>query len=222
MKVKINPSILAADFVNLERDLQRISESDLVHIDVMDNHFVPNLTFGLQMVTRIQAVSPVPLDVHLMIEDPDRWALGYAELGAHSVTFHSEATEDPVALARNIRKTGVRAGVAVKPGTGVQELLPHLGEFDQVLVMTVEPGFGGQSFMEFVMPKVRAVNERRMLDRRDDLWLQVDGGIDATTIAIAAQAGADTFVAGTSVFREGEPNENIQKLREIAQIHQHS
>ena len=152
--VRINPSILAADFANLERDVASISNADLIHVDVMDNHFVPNLTFGLQMVGRLQEVSARPLDVHLMIDDPDRWAPGYAETGAFSVTFHAEAAQDAVALARKLRQIGARAGIALKPGTRVEPYLDLLPEFDQVLVMTVEPGFGGQSFMESVMPKL--------------------------------------------------------------------
>ncbi|MBN9195395.1 MAG: ribulose-phosphate 3-epimerase, partial [Microbacterium sp.] len=152
---RINPSILAADFVNMQAELARIATADFVHVDVMDNHFVPNLTFGPQMVERIQATSPVPLDVHLMIEDPERWAPGYAELGAASVTFHLEASADPISLARRLRGIGARAGVAVKPSTPVEGLFEVLDEFDQVLVMTVEPGFGGQSFMPQTMPKLR-------------------------------------------------------------------
>ena len=153
--VRINPSILAADFVNMQAELARIAEADFVHVDVMDNHFVPNLTFGPQMVERIQATSPVPLDVHLMITNPDRWAPGYAELGAASVTFHLEAAKEPVALARRLRSIGSRAGVAVKPATPVEGLFDLLDDFDQILVMTVEPGFGGQSFMPETMPKLR-------------------------------------------------------------------
>src|SRR6185312_6049590 len=156
-RVRINPSILAADFVNMQSELERITTADLVHVDVMDNHFVPNLTFGPQMVGRIQDVSPIPLDVHLMIDDPDRWAPGYAELGAYSVTFHAEAAADPVALARRLRAIGARAGIALKPGTPADEYLDLLPEFDQVLVMTVEPGFGGQSFMVETMPKLRSL-----------------------------------------------------------------
>src|ERR1700712_636508 len=154
MPARINPSILAADFVNLERDLAAISTADLVHVDVMDNHFVPNLTFGPQMVGRIQDVSKIPLDVHLMIDDPDHWALGYAELGAYSVTFHAEAAADPVRLARRLPAIGARAGMPLKPGTPADRYLELLPEFDQVLVMTVEPGFGGQSFMAETLPKL--------------------------------------------------------------------
>lgn len=216
MPVRINPSILAADFVNLERDLHRIATADLVHVDVMDNHFVPNLTFGPQMVARIQDVSPIPLDVHLMIDDPDRWAPEYAELGAFSVTFHAEAARDAVNLARRLRELGARAGVAVKPNTPIEPYLGLLGEFDQVLVMTVEPGFGGQSFLAGVMPKLVAVSDV-IAKQGLDVWLQVDGGVDEQTIRIAAQAGADTFVAGSSVYRTGEPAENIAALRSAAQ-----
>jgi ribulose-phosphate 3-epimerase len=218
-RIRINPSILAADFVNLQSELERIATADLVHVDVMDNHFVPNLTFGPQMVGRIQDVSPVPLDVHLMIDDPDRWALGYAELGAYSVTFHAVAAHDPVSLARRLRAIGSRAGIAVKPATGIEPYLDLLEEFDQVLVMTVEPGFGGQSFMPETMPKLRALREA-VEARGLDVWLQVDGGVTEETIVTAATAGADTFVAGSSVFR-GEPAERIASLRESAAAHVH-
>jgi ribulose-phosphate 3-epimerase len=219
MAVRINPSILAADFVNLERDVASIATADLVHVDVMDNHFVPSLTFGPQMVGRLQDVSAIPLDVHLMIDDPDRWAPGYAELGAYSVTFHAEAAADAVALARRLREIGARAGIALKPNTPVEPWLDLLAEFDQVLVMTVEPGFGGQGFIESTMPKLgllrEAVNRTGL-----DVWLQVDGGVDERTIVIAAEAGADTFVAGSAVFR-GDPSERIALLRETAAAHAH-
>ena len=220
MPVRINPSILSADFVNLERDIARIATADLVHVDVMDNHFVPNLTFGPQMVSRIQDVSTIPLDVHLMIDDPERWAPGYAELGAYSVTFHAEAVQDAVALARKLREIGSRAGIAVKPGTPVEPFLELLAEFDQVLVMTVEPGFGGQSFIESVMPKLSALSDA-VARSGLDVWLQVDGGVDERTIGIAAEAGADTFVAGSSVYNAGEPAENIANLRAAAVRHIH-
>jgi len=218
--VRINPSILAADFVNLERDLHRIANADLVHVDVMDNHFVPNLTFGPQMVERIQAVSEIPLDVHLMIDDPLRWAPGYAALGAASVTFHAEAAEDPLEVARAIRAKGARVGLALKPGTGVEPYLGMLGEFDQILVMTVEPGFGGQSFMPAMMAKLERV--RAEVDRLGrDVWLQVDGGVDRTTILLAAEHGADTFVAGSAVFRAPDVAVEIDILRELATQHRH-
>ncbi|MCD5347048.1 ribulose-phosphate 3-epimerase [Agromyces sp. S2-1-8] len=219
MTTRINPSILAADFANIEHELTRIATADLVHVDVMDNHFVPNLTFGPQMVERIQATSPIPLDVHLMIDDPDRWAPGYAELGAASVTFHVEAASDPVAVARRLREIGARAGIALKPGTEAEPFLEVLHEFDQVLVMTVEPGFGGQSFMPETMPKLRRVADA-VRARGLDVWLQVDGGVTVDTIGIAAEAGADTFVAGSAVFR-GIPEDQIAALRAAAATHAH-
>jgi ribulose-phosphate 3-epimerase len=221
MSVRINPSILTADFANLEHELGRIASADLVHVDVMDNHFVPNLTFGPRMVESLQRVTPKPLDVHLMIDDPDRWAPGYAELGAFSVTFHAEAAADAVALARRLRDIGSRAGIALKPGTPVEPWLDLLPEFDQVLVMTVEPGFGGQSFIESTMPKLRALRPAVAASGLD-VWLQVDGGINEQTIAIAADAGADTFVAGSSVFNAPDPAEQIAVLREAARAHSHS
>jgi len=219
--VRINPSILAADFVNFANELTRIPTADLVHVDVMDNHFVPNLTFGLPMVERLQQVSELPLDVHLMLEDADRWAPGYAETGAYSVTFHAEAAADPVAVARRLREIGARAGIALKPGTAVDPYLDLLPEFDQVLVMTVEPGFGGQSFMEAVMPKLQRLRSAREAAGLD-VWLQVDGGISEKTIGIAAEAGADTFVAGSSVFGTDDPVAAIATLREAAQAHTHA
>ena len=220
MSVRINPSILTADFANLERELGRIASADLVHVDVMDNHFVPNLTFGPRMVESLQRISPLPLDVHLMIDDPDRWAPGYAEAGAFSVTFHAEAAKDPVALARRLRAIGARAGIAVKPDTPIEPYLDLLPEFDQVLVMTVEPGFGGQSFIESVMPKLgllKVAVARSGLD----IWLQVDGGINERSIVIAAEAGANTFVAGSSVFNASDPAAQIALLRDSAESHVH-
>ena len=215
MSVRINPSILSADFVNMERDLGVIATADYAHVDVMDNHFVPNLTFGPQMVRRIQDVSPIPLDIHLMIENPERWAPEYAEIGAFSVTFHAESTSEPVALARRLRDIGARAGLAVKPGTAIEPYLELLTEFDQILVMTVEPGFGGQSFIADVMPKLdalKAANKR--LGR--DVWLQVDGGITLETIVTAAEHGADTFVAGSSVYNAPDRDDAIHALRQAA------
>ncbi len=216
---RIHPSILSADFVNLERELERIRTADFVHVDVMDNHFVPNLTMGPPIVERIQAVSPIPLDVHLMISDADRWAPGYAELGAASVTFHAEAAQDPVALARRLREIGAMAGIALKPGTDPEPYLELLPEFDMVLVMTVEPGFGGQSFMPDMMPKLARLAEARA-KHGIELRLQVDGGISANTIGVAAEAGADTFVAGSAVYG-GVPEDRIAELREVAAAHAH-
>jgi len=217
---RINPSILAADFVNMQSELARIASADFVHVDVMDNHFVPNLTFGPQMVERIQATSPVPLDVHLMIDDPERWAPGYAELGAASVTFHLEASAEPVTLARRLRAIGARAGVAVKPATPVEGLFDVLDEFDQILVMTVEPGFGGQGFMPETMPKLRLLADEAAR-RGSQVWLQVDGGISESTIGQAAEAGADTFVAGSAVYGAADPDAAIAALRSTAARHTH-
>jgi len=220
MTVRINPSILSADFANLQAELESVASADLIHVDIMDNHFVPNLTFGLPVVQRLQEVTPKPLDIHLMIDDPDRWAPGYAEAGAYSVTFHAEAARDAVALARRLREIGARAGIALKPGTDVEPYLELLHEFDQVLVMTVEPGFGGQSFMESTMPKL--VRLREQTTRLNlDVWLQVDGGITEKTIVTAAEAGADTFVAGSSVFATGDPSAAISTLRAAAEAHTH-
>ena len=215
--VRIHPSILSADFVNLERDLEKIATADGVHVDIMDAHFVPNLTFGLPMVQRIAEVTRLPLDVHLMIDDPDTWALQYAIDGVESVTFHAEATRDAVALARELRARGTRAGIAIKPGTAVDAVLEHLREFDMVLVMTVEPGFGGQAFMPEMMPKLRVLR-----DRADDLGielaLQVDGGITDDTLPIAAAAGADVFVAGSAVYGHADPAARIAVLRDSGML----
>ena len=216
MSARINPSILSADFVNFERDFGTIANSDLIHVDVMDNNFVPNLTFGLPMVARMQQIAPKPLDVHLMIANVDKWAPGYAETGAYSVTFHAEASENPVALARTIRAIGARAGVAIKPGTDVEPFLELLSEFDQLLVMTVEPGFGGQSLIEETLTKVSKA--RRKIDAEKlDVWLQVDGGIDESNIERVASLGADTFVAGSAVFKAQDRAKQIENLRALAE-----
>lgn len=215
MDVVISPSILASDFANLEAELGRISTADFAHVDVMDNHFVPNLTLGLPIVERLVQVSPVPIDTHLMIEDPDRWAPGFAEAGAASVTFHAEAARAPVRLARELRRLGARAGVALRPGTPVEPFLDLLAEVDMVLVMTVEPGFGGQSFIEGTLPKIRRA--RAAIDAQGlDVWLQVDGGISAETIERAADAGANVFVAGSAVYGADDAASSIAALRELA------
>ena len=214
--MRINPSVLSADFVNMEAALQSISTADAVHVDVMDYHFVPNLTFGPQMVTRIQDVSAVPLDVHLMIENPDRWAVDFAKTGAECVTFHVEATDNPEGVLDQLEELGTKTGISVKPGTPIEPYLPLINRVDQVLVMTVEPGFGGQSFMADVLPKVDAVaREAERLGR--EIWIQVDGGVAPDTIGLAAKAGANTFVAGSSVFQPGvDPAAAIAELREKA------
>jgi ribulose-phosphate 3-epimerase len=218
--VRINPSILASDFANLESELGRIANADLAHVDVMDNHFVPNLTIGLPVVERLQQVSPIPLDLHLMIDDPSRWAPLYAETGAYSVTFHAEAADDPVAVARSLRERGARAGVAIKPGTAIEPYLELLPEFDMVLIMTVEPGFGGQSFMGETMPKLSRLADAVKASGLD-VWMQVDGGINDDTIAIAAEAGANTFVAGSSVFGAEGAAAQVDHLRALAARHTH-
>jgi len=220
--VRIHPSILTADFANLQSEVERVATADALHVDVMDNHFVPNLTFGPRMVGRLNEVSAIPLDVHLMISDVDRWGPGYAELGVFSVTFHAEASDHPVALARRLRGIGARAGLALKPGTDVTPYLELLPEFDQLLVMTVEPGFGGQTFLHDMLPKIRAVHAAR---GDLDLWLQVDGGIALDTIALASEAGADTFVAGSAVYQApdgADPAEAIAALRALAAEHPHT
>lgn len=215
MLALISPSILSADFTNLERDLGRIARADYAHVDVMDNHFVPNLTLGLPVVRRIAEVSPVPIDVHLMIEDADRWAVDYARAGAASVTFHAEAAQAAVRLARELRSAGARAGIAVRPATPVEPLLDLLPEFDMVLVMTVEPGFGGQSFIEGTLPKVRRL--RAAIDEQDlPTWVQVDGGVSRDTIATVAAAGADVFVAGSAVYGAPDVAGEIDALRALA------
>jgi ribulose-phosphate 3-epimerase len=217
MSVRIQPSILSADFVNFERDFASISEADGIHVDVMDGHFVPNLTFGTGMVKRMQEIAQVPLDVHLMIENPELWAKKYAELGVFSVTFHLEASSDPIETANAIKSNGSRAGLAIKPGTPVSDIEHLLDSFDQILVMSVEPGFGGQSFMPVALEKISQIRSR-LDESESQTWLQVDGGIDLETILLAAKAGADTFVAGSSVFGATDRNDMIAQLRIAASI----
>jgi ribulose-phosphate 3-epimerase len=217
MAARINPSILSADFVNFESEFSTIQNADLIHVDVMDNNFVPNLTFGLPMVSRMQQITPKPLDVHLMINEVDTWAVGYAEAGCFSVTFHAESSQNPVALAKRIRAAGARAGVAIKPNTSLDGILDELAEFDQLLVMTVEPGFGGQSLIESTLEKVSAAR-RRIESEQLDVWLQVDGGIDESNIQRVAEFGADTFVAGSAVFKADDRAKQIENLRNLANL----
>jgi ribulose-phosphate 3-epimerase len=216
MGIQISPSLLSADFANLAAASAAVPSADWIHVDVMDNHFVPNLTIGLPVVESLAKASPLPLDVHLMIDDPDRWAPGYVEAGAHSVTFHVEAADAPVRLARELRSHGARAGLALKPATPIEPYEDMLPEIDMVLVMTVEPGFGGQQFLDMCLPKVRRA--RQQIDKRGgDLWLQVDGGISADTIERCAEAGADVFVAGSAVFTADEPDAVVAQLRAAAE-----
>jgi len=216
--VQISPSILASDFANLESELTRIDNADWAHVDVMDAHFVPNLTLGLPIVEALARISPIPLDCHLMIDDPDRWAPMYAEAGASSVTFHIEAARDPASLARNLRALGARAGMALKPGTAFAPYADLLPELDMILIMTVEPGFGGQSFMADQMSKVREAREA--VDKcGGEIWVQVDGGVSASTIEACAEAGADVFVAGSAVFGAEVAATAVDQLRELAARH---
>jgi ribulose-phosphate 3-epimerase len=213
--VQISPSILSADFANLERELARIATADWAHVDVMDGHFVPNLTLGLPVVEALVKVSPLPIDTHLMIDDPDRWAPAYAEAGAASVTFHAEAAGAPVRLARALRSAGARAGLALKPATPVEPFVDLLPEVDMLLVMTVDPGFGGQGFLDVCLPKVRRARQA-IRDAGLDVWLQVDGGVSVETIERAAEAGADVFVAGSAVYGAEDAADAIERLRELA------
>jgi ribulose-phosphate 3-epimerase len=214
--LQISPSILSCDFARMAEELARIGNADWAHVDVMDNHFVPNLTLGQPVVEAIVKVSPVPVDAHLMIADPDRWAPGYAEAGARSVTFHAEAAHAPIRLARELRRLGVRAGLAIKPATPVEPYLDLLPELDMILVMTVEPGFGGQRFLDVCLPKVSraraAVNASGL-----DVWVQVDGGVSETTIERCASAGADVFVAGSAVYGADDAAGMVDRLRGLAE-----
>lgn len=216
--MKIHPSILSADFANLEAELATISQADAAHVDVMDNHFVPNLTLGLPIVSRLFEVSKLPLDIHLMIDNPDRWAPAYAEVGCDSITFHLEAANDPIALARRIREIGSRVAIAIKPNTPFANVEQLLSEIDMLLVMTVEPGFGGQKLIPETISKVTQAKESA---RKHGLSIaiQVDGGVTESNIGALAQAGADVFVAGSAVFNADNRNLEIAKLRDLAHAH---
>ncbi len=216
--MKIHPSILSADFANLEAEMATISSADAAHIDVMDNHFVPNLTLGLPIVSKLFEVSKLPLDIHLMIENPERWAPAYAELGCDSVTFHLEAARDPIGLARRIREIGSKAAIAIKPNTPFSEVEQLLTEIDMLLVMTVEPGFGGQKLIPETVSKVAAARAAAKA-RGLSIAIQVDGGVTESNVSLLADAGADVFVAGSAVFSAQNRNLEIAKLRELANSH---
>lgn len=222
--MRITPSLLNADFANLAAEAAKVPTADFLHMDVMDNHFVPNLTLGLPVVEALLKVSPIPIDCHLMIEDPLRWAPPYAEAGAGSVTFHVEAAtaagQDPVTVARAIRAAGSRVGMALKPKTPWAPYQDLLGELDMVLVMTVEPGFGGQNFMADQMPKVRQVREA-VRRHGGEVWIQVDGGVGADTIEQCAEAGADVFVAGSAVYGAESAAAAVDELRALVATHTH-
>jgi ribulose-phosphate 3-epimerase len=214
--LQISPSLLSADFANLAAACAAVAPvADWLHVDVMDNHFVPNLTIGLPVVEALKRSAALPLDCHLMIEDPDRWAPAYAEAGASSVTFHVEAATAPILLARNLRGLGARAGMALRPATPVEPYEDLLPELDMLLIMTVEPGFGGQAFLDVVLPKVRRA--RQLISKfGGEIWLQVDGGVSLSTIERCAAAGADVFVAGNAVFAAEDPAAAVTTLRGLA------
>ena len=215
MTMRITPSILNADLANLTGEIARIPSADGVHIDVMDNHFVPNLTLGLPVVECIRAGTTAFLDIHLMIAEVDRWAPAFADAGCESVTFHVEASNAPIKLARELRALGARASMALRPATPIEPYADMLGELDMVLLMTVEPGFGGQKFLDMVLPKIRRTRE--LVKRTgQEIWIEVDGGISMETIERAADAGADVFVAGTAVYRADNPDEMVNALRDKA------
>jgi len=215
--VQISPSILSSDFAELAAECRRVGDAaDWLHVDVMDNHFVPNLTLGLPVVESLLRHVDTPVDCHLMIEDPDRWAPAYAEAGAGSVTFHVEAAHAPIRLARELRAKGARAGMGLKPATPVEPYEEMLPELDMLLLMTVEPGFGGQKFLDLVVPKIRRAREA-IAGRDVDVWLQVDGGVSDKTIEVCAEAGADVFVAGSAVFDAEDPDRAVRELRRLAE-----
>lgn len=220
MSILISPSILNSDIGNLAGELDKISNADWAHVDVMDNHFVPNLSWGAPVIEAAKKYSPVPIDAHLMIADPDRWVPSFVDAGADSVTFHAEAVAAPIRLAREVRAMGARAGLALNPTTQIDDYIDILDEFDMILCMTVEPGFGGQPFLSSVMPKVARL--RDLMNKTGlETWIQVDGGVSADTIAQAAEAGANNFVAGSAVYGAADAAAAVDELRDLAHKHSH-
>ena len=218
MGVTISPSILNCDIANLANEIEKIKNADYAHVDVMDNHFVPNLSWGLPVVEAVIRQNVLPVDAHLMIEDADRWAPTYAEAGCASVTFHAEAAAAPIRLAREIHRQGAKVGMALRPATDITPYIDILPEIDMLLVMTVEPGFGGQSFLESMMAKVRRTREA-ISAANLQVSVQVDGGITRETISVAAEAGADVFVAGSAVYKAEDAYAEVEELRRISQSH---
>src|SRR5436309_2432761 len=215
-KPLIAPSLLSADFARLADEAAAVVGADWLHVDVMDNHFVPNLTIGLPVVQDLKTATTLPLDVHLMIEAPDRWAVGYAEIGTYNVSFHAEAAEDPVAVAKDVRAAGSRAGLAIDRDTPVEPYLDLLPHFDTLLIMTIKAGFGGQEFMPELLDKVRTARRHRDAGHLE-LRIEVDGGVNEETVAAAAEAGADAFVAGTAVYGAADPAAAVRALRRAVQ-----
>lgn len=218
MTVTISPSILNCDIADLRGELHKIRNADFAHVDVMDNHFVPNLSWGLPVVEAVVKSNIVPVDAHLMIEDPDRWAVEYAQVGCQSVTFHAEAATAPIRLAREIRKAGAKASMALRPATPIEPFIDILPELDMILIMTVEPGFGGQAFLDCMLEKVRRTR-KAISDAHLEVSVQVDGGISRNNIAVAAEAGANVFVAGSAVYKAEDAYNEVEVLRQIANKH---
>ena len=213
-EIRITPSILNADFSRLDEEIKRIAAvSDLLHLDVMDDVFVPNFTFDFEAASAIIKSSVLAVDAHLMVADVDEIAVHYAEIGCASVTIHAEATANIPGTLKNIRKAGARSSLGIKPNTDISDYESLIDDVDMFLIMTVEPGFGGQSFMESMMDKVRRTRE--IIGNRP-IWLQVDGGISMKTIEMALDAGADTFVVGSAVFNSPDPASMVVSLREFA------